>query len=259
MNNNGLPDILTARAYKPIKNKNAKGELIWLENPGDTNSKWKEHLITTGPDVHFLAHDLNKNGIKEIISADFFSKKLRLIWKEKSGVKSIIIDDTIGKPFDIQLADINGNGKLELLVTNHEHSGGGVFAYEIPKDFKNQKWKRHSLLKNIKLTKKGPFESAPGKAVAFYPHKSMQFKKNQKPYILVSGDASSKVHLLIPHSNNSNNWNYTEKILLSSNCTIGQLAVGDTNGDGYTEIFVPLFEKNEIHTFTFKDSKVLPE
>ena len=53
MNGDGLKDIVTARAKKPIFGS-SKGELIWLEQPSDGNPLqiWKEHLITVGPDVN---------------------------------------------------------------------------------------------------------------------------------------------------------------------------------------------------------------
>ena len=69
-----------------------------------------------GPDIHFLVHDIHKNGEKVIITADFFDKRLRLIWKEKDPFVSKTLDDGIGHAFDIQMADINGDSKMELLV-----------------------------------------------------------------------------------------------------------------------------------------------
>ena len=49
MNGDGLLDIVTARAKKPIFGA-SKGELIWLEQPssGEVLTYWKEHLITEG-------------------------------------------------------------------------------------------------------------------------------------------------------------------------------------------------------------------
>ena len=34
--------------------------------------------------------------------------------------------------------------------------------------------------------------------------------------------------------------------------TVGGIAAGDVDGDGYNEVFVPWFSAGEVHVFTFK-------
>ena len=46
-----------------------------------------------------------------------------------------MIDTTIGAVFEVQLTDINNDGKVDLLVTNNGNNGS-LFAYEIPQDFR---------------------------------------------------------------------------------------------------------------------------
>lgn len=47
-----------------------------------------------------------------------------------------VIDDTIGQPFDLQLEDIDNDGKIDLLVTAYDDAllvrSGSVYVYEIP-------------------------------------------------------------------------------------------------------------------------------
>ena len=132
MNGDGLLDIVTARAKKPIFGS-SKGELIWLEQPanGELLKQWKEHLITEGPDVNFILEDLTNDGQPEIIATEFFSEKLSVTYKEGSEWKKVIIDDKIKRGFDLEMVDLNNDGKKEILATNHEHNdGSAVFAYE---------------------------------------------------------------------------------------------------------------------------------
>ena len=61
----------------------------------------------------------------------------------------------------------------------------------------------------------------------------------------------SKAHLLRPKSEEANNWEYTEEILIDTGCTVGQSAIADIDGDGGVEIFVPAYDKDLIHVFSY--------
>lgn len=247
LKNDGNVGILTARSNKSLIPAKTLGELVWLEKQKEKNH-WKEHILIKGPDVHFSIVDLDKNGKKGILAAEFFSDKLSLIWLEKDKFKRKVFDQGLGQPFDIQAFDLNNDGKKELLVTNH-CKNGSVFVYEIPEDIKEGTWKRHEILSNIKVD--AMFlkpEHAPGKAIPFYPNKNMK----GKPYIIVAGDGSHKVHMLVPKQpHNHNNWDYHEEILYSGKHTVGQISVGNFSKDGTASIFVPLYEKDEIKVFKF--------
>ena len=115
MNGDGLKDIVTARAKKPIFGS-SKGELIWLEQPSDGNPLqiWKEHLITVGPDVNFVLEDITNDGQPEIIATEFFSEKLSVTYKDGSQWKKVIIDDKIKRGFDLEMVDLNNDGKKKF-------------------------------------------------------------------------------------------------------------------------------------------------
>lgn len=248
LKNDGNIGVLTARSNKSLVPTKTLGELVWLEKTKETG-RWKENILIKGPDVHFNILDLDNNGTKGIVAAEFFSDKLSLIWFEKNKFKRKVLDQKLGNPFDVQAFDINNDGKKELLVTNH-CKNGSVFVYEIPDDIKRGQWKRHEILSNIKIASL-PIkpEHAPGKAIPFYPRKNMK----GKPYIIVAGDGSHKVHMLIPKQPlNPKNWDYHEEILYSGKHTVGQISVGNFNKDGTASIFIPLYEKNEIKVYKFQ-------
>ena len=46
-----------------------------------------------------------------------------------------MIDESIEAVFEVQLEDVNNDGRLDLLVTNNGNNGS-VFVYEIPDDFR---------------------------------------------------------------------------------------------------------------------------
>ncbi len=251
MNGDGRLDVLTARATKPIIGA-SKGELVWLEHPADDAlaGAWKEHVLAEGPDVHFRLADLDGDGSAEIVATEFFSKRLSLWWREGGRWEGRIIDDALGSAFDVQVVDLNRDGNFDLLVTNHEaDAAAAVFAYVVPKDLRGGPFERHTLLQGIETRQGGIRQASPGAAVAFQPYSKVSAGK---PFILVNGDGSQRAHLLVPRSQDKGDWSYEERILLDAKATVGMSAVGDVDGDGWTEIFVPAYDKNEIHTFTFK-------
>lgn len=247
INGDGQLDIITARATKGMMGGSG-GELLWLENPGTLTKKpWKEHVIGEGPDVNFRLKDLNNDGFPELVATEFFGKRLTIWMREGNDWKSKIIDSKLGSAFDSQFVDLNGDGKDELLVTNHESSNGKIFAYIIPQNPMTDNWERKTIAEGIETRQGGFNQASPGQAVAFFPAKDYQ----GKPYIVAAGDGSQRAHLFVPASQDANDWTYTESELFNAGCTVGQTAVGDVNHDGYTEIFVPAYDKGKVTVFTF--------
>lgn len=53
VNNDGLLDLLAARAYKPMLGHSA-GQMTVLTNPGGLLEAWNETALFDGPDVNWL-------------------------------------------------------------------------------------------------------------------------------------------------------------------------------------------------------------
>jgi hypothetical protein len=249
MNNDGRLDIVTARANKPIFGA-SEGELVVLTQPADARrGQWYETVLAKGPDVHFRIHDFDKDGKSEIVATQFFSKKLTLFWNEGTELQSRVIDANLGSAFDVEVVDLNKDGKDDLLVTNHEsNANAAVLAYEVPADFKKGEFTRHILIKGIETRQGGFNQASPGQAVAFHPETK---RTEDKPSIIVAGDGSQRAHLLTPKSSSASDWTYEENVVVNAGSTVGQIAVGDVNNDGFTELFVPAYDKHQITVLTF--------
>jgi hypothetical protein len=258
-------DILTARALFPLVPipflaSGPRGEMLWLENPSsDSSATWKEHIIADGPDVHFELVDLNNDGTEEIIAPEFWGKKVSVWWKDGQKWNGKTVIEGLNEMFDARVTDVNHDGKLDLLFTNHVNNGhGGIFAAEIPVNFRQENWKVHTLLGDIPTTHPGTGQAAPGTAFAVAPTSSW----NRKPLILASGDGAERVYLLTPASEDPSSWDYKTSEPLkevvgpsasaeSLKSVIGQILVGDFDQNGRTDILVPAYSASKIFAFTF--------
>jgi hypothetical protein len=266
LDGDGKLDILTARAMFPLANipfiaGAPAGELLWLQQPSQnaTSQVWQEHVIASGPDVNFELSDLDADGVEEIIATEFFSAKLSVWWKEGDRYRGRVVDDTLGSLFNLSIADINGDGSREVLVTNHVADGtGSVLAYEIPGNFRQDIWKKHVLLSQIPTTHQGTGQAAPGNAVSFFP----TAKRQGKPLILVSGDGAERAYLLTPNSVSSADWSYSVSDPLVDNfgeqassssmkSVIGEVIVRNSSADGFAEIYIPAFHANKVFVLKY--------
>ena len=262
MDGDGLLDIVTARSnFNPLrkvfggilKKKNkVRGELLWFRQPAEDALKvnWEKNKIVDGPDVYFEMVDLDQDGIEEIIATESFQGKLSVYWRYGDTWRKRVINDSLGTLFGMEFTDINQDGNHDLIVTNHENDDtAGVFAFEIPINFRDDPWAFHPLLTGIKTLKEGRGEASPGGTRSF----NISSGDNDKPWILVSGDGSKRIHLLIPQNQAQNNWDYVEHILLETKDAItGKIDLIDLDEDGTPEVLVPEYHDNRIGVVSVK-------
>ncbi|KAI8839921.1 hypothetical protein BC829DRAFT_447062 [Chytridium lagenaria] len=263
MDGDGLDDILTCRANKPLVGAVRKGKPVFLTPTNRTNllAPWKETIVGGHCDTFFRLVDLNGDGIKEIVSTEYWGNLLTIIstknpkgsFANAADISYNVIDANVGHAFDVEVVDVNGDGKPELLVTNHQGSSetptGSVYAYEIPSDITapSTSWVKHTLLDKIPVLQGGMNQASPGSPHAFQP----KVGGTGKPWIAVSGDGSQKVHLLAPTSENPADWTYTATVLHDCKNTAGGITVADTNKDGWSEVYIPCYDNGILTAYTF--------
>jgi len=253
----GNLDILSCRATKPMFG-DGQGDLVWLQPADRANPKgpWKEALLGKGCDTFFVVEDVNGDGVPDILAAEFWGKKITLIqspagkFDDPSTFTYTTVDDSIGAAFDLSLVDLNNDGKKEILATNHDGSGqGGVYAYEIPANVHTDKFVRHDLATGFPVLQKGFGQAAPGQAQAFYP--DLTAVAGKKPSIVVAGDGSQQAYLLTPDTEAPYDWTFTRTVLHDCGSTVGGIAVGDVDGDGKTDLFIPCYDKGYLAAYSF--------
>lgn len=155
-----------------------------------------------------------------------------------------------------------------------ELKGGSLFAYEIPRAWRQRvPWRRSVVATGFHVRTWGQINpGAPGFPYVFYPHSAMQGQKGQRPYILLAGDCSHAAYIYRPvparELADPSDVRYEPMAQLNCGGTVGSLAVGylplfggeerrrrkeggGLGGDGWAKIIVPNFDTNKVYAFSF--------
>ena len=258
MDGDGDLDFVTARCRDNVIpfpwNPPNMGMLIWLENPGGEDplaQRWEEHEVMEGPD--FLIDMRNEGETDkpfELLAPQFLTKVVNYMYMDENGaVQNRTLDDELGNAFAAEFLDVNGDGLLDILATNHLTENGGVFAYtwDNSESLRTAKVTKHTLASGINNVQDNGM--APGHSNIVYPSAS---DLDSKPYILVDGDGAENYIMLTPKDEtDKSSWEYDMHVMFPTNCTVGKSVSGDIDGDGWAEVFIPLYEKNTVRVMRF--------
>jgi hypothetical protein len=314
MDNDGLRDLVTVRSSFIASGGFCppSGQLLWFRNPGKAlapNREWDEHILVDvapkpgGPEVNMNMHDFDNDGVPEIVASHFFKYDAITIYGAPAGKTWADIDKESGQlirqndimrgqgnPFAVEFADLNMDGRVDVLTSNHQGDqcfkstksdvAGRAIAIEQPENGKlfEGNWRIHVIKDNIRATPtfpppaRPPGRLAPNRAVPFWPQRSM--KGRVRPWVVLGGDEAAKVWILKPESQDSDNWKYQSAVIFDINdyygpsttqtlmddpqgisiSTIGGLAWRfDAAGpDGMAELYLPVFEARDIHVISFR-------
>jgi len=261
MNKDGHLDALTARAWG-TGDKAQEAQLLWLENPGldHITANWVEHIIHEGTiEVSFNVHQLPlQNGIMTpvIIGSGFWSKELTVVWSstndwtDVNSIQTMVVDN-YGWYFDVQVVDLNNDGRLDLLTSTWSQLGdpGALIGYEIPDNWQDQsQWVSHIIRDQYKAFPL-PGKGSPGTALAFWPNNK---NTDSKPLIFVSGDDAGNYFVESASSQDPNDWNYSTSLIYEQRSgTVGSFSICDVNDDGYVEVFMAVYEQSFVRVMSY--------
>jgi len=256
INGDGNLDILTARGTSGIL-----GTLIWLENPGPATAlsgePWVEHQLVDGPDFLFSMEPGSvSTGAFAIAAAEYYGEEVAYYWYEGGVTQKRVIDDDSGPGFSCSWVDLNQDGTLDLLATNHLNLGGSVFAYTFSGPLRNASTvvTKYVLATGFNAIDDTQGSAAPGVAKAFCPNRQEHATANDttavacetKPLIFLSNDNGNDIFMLAPMSEDASDFAYATQRLADVGADVGGIAIGDVDGNGWLDIFVPAYDNGEI-------------
>ncbi|CAH1264618.1 Hypp3039 [Branchiostoma lanceolatum] len=265
MNGDGRLDAVVARfsfVIVPPNPPTFQGQLVWFEQPasgGLQTPNWTAHVLIQGPEFRSVAVRLPVGGVEKlaILCPEYFGGKLQVVWTEDPGdewtdttlIRTAIIDDDGERYFDVQVTDVNADGKDELLVVTSSETNGTVRVYEIPDDFRNGAWERHVIASGFSV----PGPETQNKGTPGSPTLLKLTSAQKKPPILLSGDDDRHAYLLIPSADDPADWSYDKRPLLATTGIVGGVSAADVDGDGNIEAIIPAYGEDKVHVFRFTD------
>ncbi|KAK8385139.1 hypothetical protein O3P69_012143 [Scylla paramamosain] len=271
MDLDGDLDALTARFHQPLLGSTKK-ELVWLENEGQGFVEgWLQHVVAAdGPDVSFAPVKLSAGGrdFDCLVIAEFFNERTSIYWTESEEgswadpnlVRSRVINEHAGQVFDVLVDDFNRDGTLEFLATEYRKDlgVGQATIYLFPEDFRTDDFTHFKIADSFRPNQIiGAQTMSPGSPKTFYP--TAEFAAGlaedglpHKPYILLSGDDDGRMYVLFPNSDARDDWVYQKHILIDTEeTTIGKMAHGDFDGDGFEDVVVAGYSIGQLYLFTY--------
>jgi len=271
----GLLDLVTTSAKtqrpdNPLGSPDGKEEMkvqLYRNNGGsqaDTLFDYSEitALDSAGNEVSNMGgvfiklHDIDNDGDKDIVLSQFFNHQNptpevpapSVIWLENDLDKSgkwfyRIIDNSIGLGYHMEFADIDGDGRDELIVGNHNNDGDprfqdedgnlivppGLYWFEIPSDpHTDAPWPRQTISENFRVTLYYSNPASQGVPGIFNVG---DINNDGLLDVAVPGDGNDKLYAFIQQSDGS----FREDIVAIGKM-FGMAMVADIDGDGKNEI-----------------------
>jgi len=256
MNNDGRVDVLFARnveAPPPYPGFDLFwNQLGWFEQPADpedaragkwrvnvlVNEEFSDEQVNNGPGASFDVADLDGDGVLEVVYANFWGEAVSLLhtdsWEvgadgSPPAVEQLDLDNSLDYIYAVSFGDVNNDGQLDIVVTNHcllpffgfgpptlavfevTLTGTSSFAPLFTRHIIDQDFRRRT----------SPFAFSVGIAgliSADIASPSNSTSSDLKPMIALTTDGGGDYYLYKPSSQDPSDWSYTREKLGENDC-----------------------------------------
>ena len=273
LDGDGLLDIVTTSAQTQ-RPSNATGspvcdaaaqpngrcaELVvqWYRNTGSTDllgaPQFEHYRIAPevqAGGVFVKTHDIDGDNDADIVLSNFFTPPAApsVVWLENieapaadndyAGVWALhTIDSSIGLGYHLEFADINGDGRTDLVVGNHNNQDDprydappGIYWFEIPANPQaSSQWPRHTIVDDLLVTLN--YGSSPHSQGVPGIFNVGDIDNDGDLDVALPGDGNNDLYAML--QNDDGSW---QKLIVDNGKTFGMAMVADVDGDGKNEI-----------------------
>lgn len=222
----GSPEVITMAGGMTGVTRSQTMDLRWYKIPPDPSRHWRKTRIGNSVHAGIAAADIDRDGDADIVRSDIWLENLDRGW-------AWAVHKIATLPWDIacktQIADINGDGRLDVVLTEAEIKGARAAWFEAPLDPKEEKWKAH-LLKQSDSEQRGPYHSM---AVA-------DFDNDEDSDIFVGEMEHLGVKpyrwFIWENTLQDDGIVFVEHVILDAGLGTHEAVVGDVDGDGDIDI-----------------------
>lgn len=243
---------------------NTKLRVEWHRNLGGGSFSYHPIAEDLGG-VFIKTHDIDRDGDSDIVLTHFFGPpqvRDSVVWLEQSerpaadngyqGTwKLHRIDNTIGLGYHMEIVDLNGDGRMDLIVGAHNHQDNetlndaqgnrilpGLFWFEIPDDPRNSEgWVKHTISDRFRVTLAGS-PTSQGVPGIFGVG---DIDGDGRLDLAVPGDGNDKLYAFRQNADGS----FTEDVIEEGEKMFGMAVVADIEGDGHNEIIAAKHNSND--------------
>jgi hypothetical protein len=218
---NGWPDIAQANT--------TRNTITILLNHDGTLTKGSDVPVDRGP-FAISSGDFNGDGIADLVVTSADANSIALLIGQAAGrfatpLRFALAD--IQSPRGIAVADVNGDGKADLVVTGYDSNALTVLLGDGRNGFtRGASWF-------------GPFTQPQGVAVA-------DFNRDGRADVAVAGDGP--VGLVVQYGNGSTNV-FAPGMVVPGAHDLNVVSVGDVNGDGWPDVIAASTRNSQVAVF----------
>ena len=225
LNGDKTPEVLTMGGEMTGVTHSTTRDLRWYKIPPEPGGHWQK--VRIGDSVHsgLAAADLDRDGDIDLVRSNIWLENLDrgLAWVEHT---------IVTMPWDLasqtRIADINGDGCLDVVLSEGEIKGARVAWFEAPGDPKLEKWKAHILAQSDNEPR-GPYHSL---AVADFDNDGdLDIFAAEMEWL---GEAPYR--WFIWENIQGDSVAFVERVILDAGLGTHEAVVGDVDGDGDIDI-----------------------